>query len=63
MDFEAVRIELLVAVGAGGFVGLRVAPELALDNGVGGQDHVRILELLGGRCTLVTVVHHHLQGS
>lgn len=63
MDFEAVGVELLVAVGAGGLVGLGVAAELALNDGVGGQHHVSILQLLSGGGPLVAVVYHDLQGA
>ena len=42
VNFEAVRVVFLVAVGAGGFVGLRVSTELPLHNGVGCQHHISI---------------------
>lgn len=63
MNFEAVRVEFFLAVGADGLVGLSVAPELAFDDGVGRQNHISILQLLCGGSPLVAVVYYHLQGT
>lgn len=61
MDLQAVRVVFFVAVSAGGFVGLGVAPELPLHDGVRCQDHICILELLWRGGPLVAMIHNHLR--
>lgn len=60
MDSEPLWVELLLAVGTGGFAGLGVPPEFALDDAVGREDHISILELLFRGGPLAAVVDHDL---
>lgn len=61
VDLEAVRKELLVAVGAGHLVWQAVLAELILHNAVCGQHNIRLRQLLDAGLPLVAMVHHHLQ--
>ena len=60
MHFQPLRLESLVAVLAGDLVGLHIAPVLALDDAIRGQDNVSICQLSWICCALVPMEHHHL---
>ena len=60
MDFEPVREELLVAVGARDLVWQAVLAELVFHNGVGGENHIGLAQLLDACLPLVAMIDHHL---
>ena len=60
MDLEPVREELFVAVGARDLVWQAVLAKLILHNGVGGQHHIGLAQLLYACLSLVAVIDHHL---
>ncbi len=61
VDLEPVREELLVAVGAGHLVRQAVLAELVLDDAVGGQHNVSLLQFVNACLPLVAMIHNHLQ--
>ena len=61
MDLEPIREELLVAVGTGDLVWQAVLAEFVLDNAVGGQHNVCLLQLLNACLPLVAMIYNHLQ--
>jgi len=61
VDLEPVREELLVAVGAGHLVRQAVLAELVLDDAVGGQHNVSLLQFVNACLPLGAMIHNHLQ--
>jgi len=61
VDLEPVREELLVAVGAGHLVRQAVLAELILDDAVGGQHNVSLLQFVNACLPLGAMIHNHLQ--
>ncbi len=60
VDLEPVREELLVAVGARHLVWQAVLAELVLNDAVGGEHHVSLLQLFNAGLPLVAMVHNYL---
>ncbi len=60
MDLEPVREELLVAICAGDLVWQAVLAELILNDAVGGQHNVSLLQFLNACLPLVAMIHNHL---
>ena len=60
MQTQALSVELALAVAAGDFARHHVPPVLALDDGVGGQNHIRTCQLCGCRRSLRAVVNNDL---
>lgn len=60
MDLEPVWEELLVTVGARDLVRQAVLAELIFHDGVGGENHISLAQLLDACLPLVAMIDHNL---